>query len=618
MLHAKVLPPATPGYSSEIRLFFALSKWLRMNKSRQQELLRWLRQQRHHGARNLRAASLLGFAGALIIIAQAWLLASLLQALIVAQQPRTALLTDFALLLLCFVLRAGLHFAREMAGHRAGTAIRLALRQQVLDRLNELGPAWIQGKPAGSWATLLLEQIEEMQEYYARYLPQMTLAVFIPAAILIAIFPINWMAGAILLATAPLIPLFMAMVGMGAADANRRNFLALARLSGDFFDRLRGRETLRLFHRAAAEQQAIADSTADFRQRTMEVLRLAFLSSAVLEFFASLAIAVVAVYFGFSYLGELNFGHYSTGVTLFAGFLALILAPEFFQPLRDLGTFYHAKAQAIGGADALETFLRESPQALPEQASSAITLNAPLTIEAKDVVVMTASGIALSQPLNFSLASGQRVALVGQSGAGKTALMNVLLGFMPYQGSLRVNGHELRDISRQSWQQQLAWVGQNPHLPAATLRENVLLDGQVDDKTLESALERAGVNEFLTRLPEGLDTPLGDGGIGLSVGQAQRIAVARALLKPAHLLLLDEPASGLDSQSEQRVMGALHHAASRQTTLMITHQLSDLADWDEVWVMEAGQLVQQGHWHLLIKQDGPLRAMAQHRQQEIV
>lgn len=618
MLHAKVLPPATPGYSSEIRLFFALSKWLRMNKSRQQELLRWLRQQRHHGARNLRAASLLGFAGALVIIAQAWLLASLLQALIVAQQPRTALLTDFALLLLCFVLRAGLHFAREMAGHRAGTAIRLALRQQVLDRLNELGPAWIQGKPAGSWATLLLEQIEEMQEYYARYLPQMTLAVFIPAAILIAIFPINWMAGAILLATAPLIPLFMAMVGMGAADANRRNFLALARLSGDFFDRLRGRETLRLFHRAAAEQQAIADSTADFRQRTMEVLRLAFLSSAVLEFFASLAIAVVAVYFGFSYLGELNFGHYSTGVTLFAGFLALILAPEFFQPLRDLGTFYHAKAQAIGGADALETFLRESPQALPEQASSAITLNAPLTIEAKDVVVMTASGIALSQPLNFSLASGQRVALVGQSGAGKTALMNVLLGFMPYQGSLRVNGHELRDISRQSWQQQLAWVGQNPHLPAATLRENVLLDGQVDDKTLESALERAGVNEFLMRLPEGLDTPLGDGGIGLSVGQAQRIAVARALLKPAHLLLLDEPASGLDSQSEQRVMGALHHAASRQTTLMITHQLSDLADWDEVWVMEAGQLVQQGHWHQLIKQDGPLRAMAQHRQQEIV
>lgn len=419
-----------------------------MNKSRQHELLRWLRQQRHHGARSLRLASLAGFAAALILIAQAWLLASLLQKLLVEQQPRAELVSDFLLLLLCFALRAALHYGREMAGFRAGVAIRRALRQQVLDRLNALGPAWIQGKPAGSWATLLLEQIEEMQEYYARYLPQMSLAVFVPCAILIAIFPINWAAGLILLATAPLIPLFMALVGMGAADANRRNFLALARLSGDFYDRLRGRETLRLFHRADAEQQAIAATTQDFRQRTMEVLRLAFLSSAVLEFFASLAIAVVAVYFGFSYLGELNFGHYGTGVTLFAGFLALILAPEFFQPLRDLGTFYHAKAQAVGGADALDTFLRETPQRAPQAATQTLGADAPLSLRAQDLVIMTATGEALSQPLNFSLTPGQRVALVGQSGAGKSALMNVLLGFLPYQGSLCINGQELRDISQ--------------------------------------------------------------------------------------------------------------------------------------------------------------------------
>jgi len=588
-----------------------------MNKSRQQELLRWLRQQRHHGARNLRAASLFGFAGALVIIAQAWLMASLLQNLIVAQQPRATLLTDFLLLLLCFVLRAGLHYAREMAGHRAGVAIRRALRQQVLNRLNELGPAWIQGKPAGSWATLLLEQIEEMQEYYARYLPQMSLAVFIPLAILIAIFPINWAAGLILLVTAPLIPLFMAMVGMGAADANRRNFVALARLSGDFYDRLRGRETLRLFNRGAAEQQAIAASTTDFRQRTMDVLRLAFLSSAVLEFFASLAIAVVAVYFGFSYLGELNFGHYSTGVTLFAGFLALILAPEFFQPLRDLGTFYHAKAQAIGGADALDQFLCESPDPAVEQASPAFSLTGPLNIQAQNLVVMTASGEALSQPLSFTLDAGKRVALVGQSGAGKTVLMNVMLGFLPYQGSLQVNGQELRDISRDSWQKHLAWVGQNPHLPAQTLRENLLFNHDIDDATLTAVLQRAGVSEFLARLPQGLDTFLGDGGVGLSVGQAQRIAVARALLKPAQLLLLDEPGSGLDSQSEQHVISALQQAATQQTTLMITHQLNELVSWDEVWVMQAGQLVQQGHWQQLIEQDGPLREMVQHRRKEI-
>ncbi|ERK18488.1 Transport ATP-binding protein CydD [Pantoea sp. AS-PWVM4] len=588
-----------------------------MNKSRQQELLRWLRQQRHHGARSLRLVSLLGFASALVIIAQAWLLATLLQALIIAHQPRTELLSQFALLLLCFVLRAALNYGREMAGQRAGMAIRRALRQQVLDRLNTLGPAWIQGKPAGSWATLLLEQIEEMQEYYARYLPQMSLAVFIPCAILVAIFPINWAAGLILLVTAPLIPLFMAMVGMGAADANRRNFLALARLSGDFYDRLRGRETLRLFDRASAEQQAITRSTTDFRQRTMEVLRLAFLSSAVLEFFASLAIAVVAVYFGFSYLGELNFGHYHGGVTLFAGFLALILAPEFFQPLRDLGTFYHAKAQAVGGADALDRFLQESPEVQSDESGEPFTFSAPLQLTAQDLVVMTAKGESLSQPLSFNLSAGKRVALVGQSGAGKTALMNVLLGFLPYQGSLKINGRELRDMPRSDWQHHLAWVGQNPHLPAATLRDNVLMGRTVSEAELENALNQAGVTEFLPRLPQGLDTTLGDGATGLSVGQAQRIAVARALLKPAQLLLLDEPGSGLDSQSEQRVMSALKQAATRQTTLMITHQLSELASWDEIWVMQNGQLVQQGDWQQLHQQEGPLREMVQHRQREI-
>lgn len=582
-----------------------------MNTSRQHDLLRWLRQQRHYGARSLRLASLYGCLGALVIIAQATLLASLLQNLIVLHTPRAALTADFLLLLLCFILRAGLNYAREVAGYRAGEAIRRGLRQQVLDRLEAAGPAWIQGKPAGSWSTLLLEHIEEMQAYYARYLPQMSLALFIPVAILLVIFPVNWAAGLILLVTAPLIPLFMALVGMGAAEANRRHFQALARLSGDFYDRLRGRETLRLFHRAAAEQQAIAQSTADFRQRTMEVLRLAFLSSAVLEFFASLAIAVVAVYFGFSYLGELNFGHYGTGVTLFAGFLALILAPEFFQPLRDLGTFYHAKAQAIGGADALEAFLSEAPESAAAQSRALPFPAAPYTLEARDLIILTARGEPLSQPLQFTLTPGKRVALIGQSGAGKTALLNVLLGFLPYAGSLRLNGLQLRDLPRAQWQQLLAWVGQHPSLPANSVKDNLFIDQDAQHNALADVLARAGVQEFLPRLPQGLETPIGDGGTGLSVGQAQRVAVARALLKSAHFLLLDEPASGLDSLSEKRVMQALRDAATRQTTLMITHQLTDLESWDEVWVMQSGQLVQQGPWQALIEQDGAARNLVQ-------
>ncbi|MBP2170597.1 ATP-binding cassette subfamily C protein CydD [Erwinia toletana] len=588
-----------------------------MNKTRQQQLTQWLKQQSVHARRWLRLSFLLGLASALLIIAQAWLLASLLHDLIALQLPRNALIADFLLLLGCFVARALISWLRERVGFYCGQAIRHTLRKTVLDRLDALGPAWIQGKPAGSWATLLLEQIEDMQDYYARYLPQMSLAVLIPCFILIAIFPINWAAGVILLATAPLIPLFMALVGMGAADANRRNFLALSRLSGHFLDRLRGMETLRLFHRASAETENIRVASESFRRRTMEVLRMAFLSSAVLEFFASLSIAIVAVYFGFSYLGELNFGHYGAGVTLFAGFLVLILAPEFFQPLRDLGAFYHAKAQAVGAADALHTFLSHSDEFTHAQGDRLLDSNAPLTLVADKLVITAPDGTVLAGPLSFTLQPGQRVALVGQSGAGKSSLLNLLSGFLPYQGSLTVNGIEMRELQAESWQQQLAWVGQHPQLPANTIRENLLSDSHAGESQLNDVLQRAGVNEFLARLPQGLDTELGDQAARLSVGQAQRIAVARALLKPSRLLLLDEPAASLDSDSEQHVMRALEQASRQQTTLLVTHQLNQLAQWDEIWVMRDGQLIQQGSHAELLSQAGPFAGLLAQRQGEI-
>ncbi|SQI39558.1 ATP-binding/permease protein CydD [Leminorella richardii] len=301
-----------------------------MKKTRQRELTRWLKNNGSLAHRWLRISTLLGLLSGLLIIGQAWLLATLLHAFIVEQAPRSSLTLYFILLVTTVVLRALLVWLREQVGFIYGATIRQSIRQQVLNRLEALGPAWIQGKPAGSWATMVLEQIDDMQDFYARYQPQMMLATIIPLLILAAVFPTNWAAGLILFATAPLIPIFMALVGMGAAEANRRNFIALARLSGNFLDRLRGLDTLRLFHRAEAETEQIRRASEDFRVRTMDVLKLAFLSSAVLEFFASVSIAVAAVYFGFSYLGELNFGHYGTPVTLFAGFLVLILAPEFF------------------------------------------------------------------------------------------------------------------------------------------------------------------------------------------------------------------------------------------------------------------------------------------------
>ncbi|MCM7682310.1 heme ABC transporter permease/ATP-binding protein CydD [Enterobacter bugandensis] len=588
-----------------------------MEKTRQQELTRWLKQQSVISRRWLTISRLLGFVSGLLIVAQAWLLARILNHMIMENIPREALLLPFIVLILVFVLRAWVVWLRERVGFHAGQHIRYEIRRQVLDRLQEAGPAWIQGKPAGSWATLILEQIDDMHDYYARYLPQMALAVFVPLLIVIAIFPVNWVAALILLGTAPLIPLFMAMVGMGAADANRRNFLALGRLSGHFLDRLRGMETLRIFGRGEAETENIRLASQDFRQRTMEVLRLAFLSSGVLEFFTSLSIALVAVYFGFSYLGALDFGHYGTAVTLSAGFLALILAPEFFQPLRDLGTFYHAKAQAVGAADSLKTFL-ETPLAHPERGDVALNAKEPVTVDASDFCILSPEGKLLAGPLNFSLPAGKRVVLVGTSGSGKSSLLNALSGFMAYTGSLRINKTELRNLDPDAWRKQLSWVGQNPQLPASTLRENVLLarpDAREDE--LQSVLDRAWVSEFLPLLPQGVDTVVGDQSAGLSVGQAQRVAVARALLNPCQLMLLDEPAASLDSHSEQRVMAALSAASLQQTTLMVTHQLEGIADWDEIWVMENGHIVEQGNYAALVAAQGPFAALLANRQEDI-
>lgn len=588
-----------------------------MEKTRQQELTRWLKQQSVLSRRWLTISRFLGFVSGLLIVAQAWLLARILNHMIMENIPREALLLPFIVLILIFVLRAWVVWLRERVGFHAGQHIRYEIRRQVLDRLQEAGPAWIQGKPAGSWATLILEQIDDMHDYYARYLPQMALAVFVPLLIVIAIFPVNWMAALILLGTAPLIPLFMALVGMGAAEANRRNFLALARLSGHFLDRLRGMETLRLFHRGEAETDNIRHASQDFRQRTMEVLRLAFLSSGVLEFFTSLSIALVAVYFGFSYLGELNFGHYGVGVTLMSGFLALILAPEFFQPLRDLGTFYHAKAQAIGAADSLKTFM-EKPLAQETRGEKILSDNELISLEARDAVIKSPEGKVLAGPLNFTLPAGKRVVLVGQSGSGKSSLLNALTGFLPYDGSLLVNGVELRDLDVSRWHRLLSWVGQNPQLPAATLRENVLLAWpEASEAQLQLALDKAWVSEFISQLPQGINTPVGDQAGRLSVGQAQRIAVARALLVPCRLLLLDEPAASLDAHSEQRVMQALFNASSQQTTLMVTHQLEGIADWDAIWVMQDGQIVEQGTYSQLAMANGPFAALLAHRQEEI-
>ena len=602
-----------------------------MDKSLEKSLLVWLKAQKKACGLFLKLSLWLGMISAVAMVAQAYIIATILDGVIMGQQVMP--LTDnvqmvsssvsidtytphFIALIALMLLRALLAYGRERASFEAGKRLRGHIRAAVMDKLTKLGPAFIKGKPAGSWASIVLEQVEDLQDFYARYLPQISLAGFIPILILAAVFPINWAAGLILLLTAPLIPMFMILVGMGAADANRKNFSALARLSGHFMDRLKGLSTLKLFLRGDAELKVIATASEEFRSRTMSVLRMAFLSSAVLEFFAAVSIAVLAVYFGFSYLGHLDFGYYGAhanissstdpqivGIpfSLFTGLFILILAPEFYQPLRDMGTHYHAKAQAVGAAEALITLL-EHPE--PEFVGQ-VRIDSIETLSADNLEVFSVDGIRLLGPLSFELNEGERLALVGPSGAGKTSLLNALLGFLPYKGHLQINGHELSALDLAHWRQHLAWLGQEPQLFHGTVRDNVALaDPTLPDDTLWHLLAEANISDFVKAQPLGLDAPVGEQSSGLSVGQAQRIALARALGQQASLFVLDEPTASLDSQSEQAVSSALNRAMAGKMCIMVTHRLDQLDQMDTILVLDKGLIVQRGDFTTLSNTNG--------------
>ncbi|MDN3714651.1 heme ABC transporter permease/ATP-binding protein CydD [Vibrio breoganii] len=582
-----------------------------MDKKTQGELSRWLKQQSKLAKRWLTLTVVAGVASAVALIIQASLIAQILHSLIIEHTDKYDLVPHFIGLGATVILRSALAWGREIAGYRSGEQVRIYIRGLVVDKMRRLGPGHIKGKTAGAWGTMLIEQVEEMQDFFAKYLPQMALSALVPFMILVVVFPLNWVSGLIFLITAPLIPFFMALVGKKAADANRKNFKALQRLSGHFYDRLQAMTTIRLFDRARDEKEQLHAASEVFRERTMSVLKIAFLSSAVLEFFTSISIALTAVYFGFTFIGELNFGHYGTSVTLFTGLFILILAPEFYQPLRDLGTFYHAKQQAIGAAESIVDFLNiEEPK--QENNKQVITSEENCVITASDLIVTSTEGKVLVGPVSFTLETGKKTALVGPSGAGKTSIMNALLGFLPYQGSLTINGTELSEVDLNSYRSMVSWVGQNPLLVHGTIAENLnLAEKTFSSQELQDKIKQAHADEFIDKL--GLDHAISDRSGGLSVGQAQRIALARALLQDGQFWLLDEPTASLDARSESLINESLQSALVNKTALMVTHQLSNLQQMDQILVLENGALTQQGSYSELEHQ-GTFKAMLNQQQ----
>ncbi|MFI6804619.1 thiol reductant ABC exporter subunit CydD [Streptomyces luteogriseus] len=511
----------------------------------------------------------LGAVGAGLVIAQAMLIAEVVVGAFQHRMAVSDLGTPLLLLAAVAVGRALVGWLTELAAHRAGAAVKSELRGRLLERSAELGPDWLSGQRTGSLVALATRGVDALDDYFSRYLPQLGLAVVVPVAVLARIVTEDWVSAAIIVGTLPLIPVFMVLIGWATQSRMDRQWRLLSRLSGHFLDVVAGLPTLKVFGRAKAQAESIRHITGAYRQATMRTLRIAFISSFALELLATISVALVAVTIGMRLVhGEMD---------LYIGLVILVLAPEAYLPLRQVGAQYHAAAEGLAAAEEIFEVL-ETP--VPASGSEAVPEGA-LSFESVTVRYPGRSADAVSN-VSFGVDPGETVALVGPSGAGKSTLLSVLLGFVrPAEGRVRVGDVDLAEADLQQWRSRIAWVPQRPHLYAGTIAENVRLARPgADDDSVRRALRDAGALGFVDALPEGVDTALGEDGAGLSAGQRQRLALARAFLADRPVLLLDEPTAALDGATEAEVVAAVRRLAAGRTVLLVVHRpaLLEVAD----------------------------------------
>ncbi|MFK4099604.1 thiol reductant ABC exporter subunit CydD [Streptomyces sp. NPDC019531] len=513
----------------------------------------------------------LGVVGAALVIAQAMLIAEVVVGAFQHGLSAGELRTPLLLLASVACGRALVSWLTELAAHRASAAVKSELRGRLLERAVALGPGWLSGQRTGSLVALATRGVDALDDYFSRYLPQLGLAVVVPVAVLARIVTEDWVSAAIIVGTLPLIPVFMVLIGWATQSRMDRQWRLLSRLSGHFLVVVAGLPTLKVFGRAKAQAESIKRITGEYRQATMRTLRIAFISSFALELLSTLSVALVAVTIGMRLVhGEMH---------LYDGLVILILAPEAYLPLRQVGAQYHAAAEGLAAAEEIFSVL-ERPVPV---SGTAVVPSGGLVFEQVTVRYPGRSGDAVTN-VSFEVAPGETVALVGPSGAGKSTLLNVLLGFVrPAEGRVRIGGADLAELDLEEWRSRIAWVPQRPQLFAGTITENVrLARPDADEAAVRRALRDAGSLEFVDALPGGADTVLGEDGAGLSAGQRQRLALARAFLADRPVLLLDEPTAALDGATEAEVVAAVRRLAAGRTVLLVVHRPALLGVADRV------------------------------------
>jgi ATP-binding cassette subfamily C protein CydD len=540
-----------------------------------------------------------GALAGIILVGQALLISHIVAGVFLAGKTLRDVQSQLLLLLALSAMHAGLSWGSEVAALKVSGQMKHSLRQRLVKHLFALGPAYTSAERSGELTNTVSEGVEKLEAYFSQYLPQLAMAALVPLTILVFVLPLDLTSGLVLLFTAPLIPLFMILIGDAADCLTQRQWQSLSRMSAHFLDTLQGLTTLKLLGRSRDQVRVIAEISAQFGQTTLGVLRVAFLSALVLEMVATLSTAVVAVEIGLRLLyGRLVFEQ---------AFFVLILTPEFYLPLRMLGTRFHAGMSGVAAAERIFGILETRPPQLTQSAARATHPLPPrLDIRFQDVHYAYENGqrVAL-RGVSLHIPPGHKVAIVGPSGSGKTTIARLIMRFIdPNRGSITVDGKPLDTLDLTAWRAQISWVPQHPYLFNASIGENIrLANPEASTQEVIDAARQALAHDFIQTLPQAYDTLIGERGARLSGGQAQRIALARAFLKKAPLLILDEATANLDPEIEAQLRQAMDYLLRDRTALIIAHRLGVVQDADTILVLAGGRIIESGS-HAALLEDG--------------
>ncbi|MGA2530248.1 MAG: thiol reductant ABC exporter subunit CydD [Acidimicrobiales bacterium] len=546
--------------------------------------------------RYLVVAVAVGAGSALCLVVQAVLLGVVVQRGFLEHWHLGRLVPMLGALAGAFFARAGLSWLGELASHRTSASVTSALRRQVLTRAVTLGPSWLAGERTGELTAVATQGIESLDVYFARYLPTAVLAAAAPPILLAWVLWADWRSFVILAVTVSVIPVFMVLLGLEAKKHAERQWRRLSGLAAAFYDLLQGLPTLRAFGRASDGRRTLEKAAEEFRLTTMSTLRVAFLSSLALEVLSAVGTALVALFLGLRLLD----GSLKLSVAL----AVLVLAPEVYLPLRRAATEFHASTAGQAAADRILEVLDEPAEVPRAQPGAPDRVGARGGVAAGQLgqgpirlvelkVVYQGREVPVLDGLELGLSFGEHVAVTGESGSGKSTLLAVLLGFVqPVSGEISVGGVELRDIALCQWRREISWVPQRPYLVRGTIADNLRLgNAKADLGALGRAVEQSGLSGLVARCPHGLETPVGEGGLTLSAGERQRIAIARAVLRDAPIVLLDEPTAHLDPARELSLAETLGPWLESRTVLVAAHRLGLVGRVDRTVVLELGRLV---------------------------